>query len=418
MRLGAETTPRLSRRGLLLGAAAAAATAPIWRRAVAADSADQARRAIQAAARYLWSQQADDGGWHSPQYGLMRSGQSLTPFVLCALLEAPESVVVRPAGGVERALEFIRQRVDDAGSLGHADSDFAEYPVYSTAYALVALARAGRDEDAELARRMQAFLGAAQFGSDNGFEDSHPAYGGWGVDMPPAPGISGHMDLAHTRRALEALAAANRRWPAFADFSVNIAQRAERFLAVVQKLPRRPLPPAPTSRGEPTTFEPFDGGFYFSPVVVEANKSERAEGPFPHSHSYATATCDGVLALRAAGARWHDETPGHKFRDDLRLSAAEAWLRRHDDVDYPQGVLHDPARPWGEAIRFYHYAVRGEAYRALEFSNGERARLAAAVAKLQRPDGSFVNTASTLMKEDCPVMCTGLAVMALANALA
>jgi len=410
--------PRLSRRELLLGAAAAAATAPVWRRALAAHSADRARGALQGAADWLWSQQGDDGGWHSPQYGLMRSGQSLTPFVLCALLDTPESIAARPAGGVKRALAFIRQRVDDAGSLGHADPDFTEYPVYSTSYALLAMTRAGSDGDAKLAWRMQEYLGAAQFGPGNGFEESHPAYGGWGVDKPLAPGKPGHMDLAHTRRALEALAAANRRWPAYADFSVNIAQRAAQFLAVVQKLPHlRPKGSNTTQEGA-ASYEPFDGGFYFSPVVVEANKSERQESPFPHSHSYATATCDGILALRAAGARWQDDTPGHKFRDDLRLSAAEAWLRRYDDVDYPQGVLRDPSRPWGEAIRFYHYAVRAEAYRALDFQAAERTRLAAAVVKHRRPDGSFVNRASTLMKEDCPVMCTALAATALAHALA
>src|SRR5579859_1254086 len=43
------------------------------------------------ACRYLWSQQAEDGGWHSRTYGLLRSGQSLTPFVLNALLQVPHN---------------------------------------------------------------------------------------------------------------------------------------------------------------------------------------------------------------------------------------------------------------------------------------------------------------------------------------
>ena len=42
--------------------------------------------ALARAAEYLWSQQSEDGGWHSHTYGLLRSGQSLTPFVLDALL--------------------------------------------------------------------------------------------------------------------------------------------------------------------------------------------------------------------------------------------------------------------------------------------------------------------------------------------
>ena len=52
--------------------------------------------ALAAASKYLWSQQADDGGWHSHTYGLLRSGQSLTPFVLDALLQVPEDVYQPP----------------------------------------------------------------------------------------------------------------------------------------------------------------------------------------------------------------------------------------------------------------------------------------------------------------------------------
>ena len=46
-----------------------------------------ARPPLAKAAGYLWKQQAADGGWHSHTYGLLRSGQALTPFVLGALLE-------------------------------------------------------------------------------------------------------------------------------------------------------------------------------------------------------------------------------------------------------------------------------------------------------------------------------------------
>src|SRR5262245_4588407 len=91
---------------------------------------------LRAACQYLWGQQADDGGWHSKQYGVLRSGQALTPFVLHALLQVPENVCPRPAGGVDRALQFIREHIDEHGALGHTDPDISEYPVYSTAYAI------------------------------------------------------------------------------------------------------------------------------------------------------------------------------------------------------------------------------------------------------------------------------------------
>ncbi|NIP85921.1 MAG: hypothetical protein GTO03_10320, partial [Planctomycetales bacterium] len=77
----------------------------------------------------------------------------------------------------------------------------------------------------------------------------------------------------------------------------------------------------------------YDGGFYFSPVVLAANKG-RTEGsrePAPW-RSYATATCDGLLALLAAGVPVEDE----------RVRSARAWLARHPRVDLPAGVPRAP----------------------------------------------------------------------------
>jgi len=391
----------------------------IWtmgRAAIAGDGA--ARESLQQAAAYLWSQQADDGGWHSPQYGVLKSGQALTPFVLHALLNVPRPVAPRRAGAVTSGVTFIRQHVDDDAALGRDDPELLEYPVYSTAYALQCLTLVANDralltqaptlrhaDYATLRARMATFLSSAQFDEADGFTPSHPAYGGWGFDAPPSPGDPGHMDLAHTRRALQAIAP---------YFGTKIPRkrpdlaRAEQFLRVVQRHPAamaRPveLPGAGIDAGAPA----FDGGFYFSPVVLAANKGPVKDNPAPHWRSYATATCDGILALLAAGVR----------RDDERVTAAVKWLEEHTDVNYPQGVPRDRPEPWGEAIRFYHYAVRAEVYRKLDFPAEERAKLAAAVVRRQRPDGSFVNTASPLMKEDDPLLCTALAVIALANCL-
>ena len=52
------------------------------------------------AAAWLWAQQDADGAWRSRTYGLLRSGQALTPFLLHALLDVPQRACPRPAGGV------------------------------------------------------------------------------------------------------------------------------------------------------------------------------------------------------------------------------------------------------------------------------------------------------------------------------
>src|SRR5258708_6568718 len=71
--------PVISRRAFLLAAAAGAACS----RPPA--NSTPLRRATE----FLWAQQAEDGGFHSKTYGLLKAGQALTPFVLDALLDGP-----------------------------------------------------------------------------------------------------------------------------------------------------------------------------------------------------------------------------------------------------------------------------------------------------------------------------------------
>src|ERR1700682_3369003 len=93
------------------------------------------------ACRYLWSQQAEDGGWHSRTYGLLRSGQSLTPFVLNALLQVPHE---GPAGGFDRAIAFLHRNTNSEGAVGKMDPLLYDYPNYATALTVQALHRAAQ----------------------------------------------------------------------------------------------------------------------------------------------------------------------------------------------------------------------------------------------------------------------------------
>jgi hypothetical protein len=376
-------------------------------------SSDQA---LAKARDYLWSQQREDGSWRSEQYAVMRSGQSLTPFVLHTLLNVPRKGAPKHADDIVRGLDFIRKNVDEDAAIGRTDPDVLEYPVYSTAYSLLCLSQVHDDQllkfQAPILRhakygllrpRMANFLSSAQFGEGNGFTSTNPAYGGWGFDIAKSPGDPGHMDLAHTRRALQAIV------PFFQSMVPRRRpdlERAQRFLAVVQKRPETlDIQPIPEGAHRPKEI-PFDGGFYFSPVVLQANKG-RFDDDGNYWRSYATATCDGILALLAAGVP----------EDDERITAAVAWLKEHTNLDYSQGIPTDYPEPWGDALQFYHYAVRAEVYAALDFPADERRAFAENVAALQRPDGSFVNTASLLMKEDEPLLATALAVVALSHCL-
>src|SRR5229473_7638105 len=88
--------------------------------------------ALRKAASWLWDRQEADGGWHSHVYGLLRSGQALTPFVLDALLEIPESECPQPGEKVDRAISFLRAHTQPNGALGIAERDIPDYPNYAT----------------------------------------------------------------------------------------------------------------------------------------------------------------------------------------------------------------------------------------------------------------------------------------------
>lgn len=326
----------------------------------------------------------------------------MTPFILHALVSAPGGACAPPRDGVSRALAFLRRHVSEEGLIGVADPDVLEYPNYATAYALRCLVRLGSPADRALIQKMRARLVAEQYGPGNGFRESALVFGGWGFGGRRPAGSAGHMDIAHTRRVLEAVREAGTAEAAVFD-------RALVFLRLMQRHPseRRPHPaPLQTSASPPKGLR-FDGGFYFSPAVLDANKGAvLADEQGAFHGSYATATCDGLLALLAAGLPIADE----------RVGAARGWLLGHERLDHPEGVPTDTPQAWGQAVYYYHLAVRAETYAALGLSARLRQRMPLELLPRQRPDGSFRNERNHLMKEDDPLLATALAVIALSGA--
>jgi hypothetical protein len=357
---------RVDRRLFLLTAAAAAACS--WKRE---------RSSLTRAAQYLWAQQAADGGFHSATYGLLRSGQSLTPFVLGALLRVPDATVRAPAGAVDRAIAFIRRQTSVDGAMGVAGGD-VDYPNYATALAVDALVAAQRRLPAVAHRAkagswtpyvapMVAHLRAQQFSEANGWTPEHPAYGGWGmggaIRRPPD---AGHVDLSMTRCVLEALRASG------VDGSDPAMTRARVFLERSQN---------------------HDGGFFFSPVMPALNKAGQSADGFV---SYGTATADGVLALRASGLPDSDD----------RIGRGIAWLDRNHQSDRVPGFdeSESPQTSWRTGLIFYYAAAiaRVRPQRRVQLPD-------------QAADGSFRN-ANGRVKEDDPLIATTFAIQMITRA--
>ena len=315
---------------------------------------------LKKAAEYLWAQQASDGGFHSSTYGLLRSGQSLTPFVVRALLAVPERSVADPGGAMDRAVTFIKANTNADGAIGMMDESAADYPNYATALAISALVRAKRTGYDRVIEPMLKQLRLQQFTEARGWKKEDTPFGGWGMGGPlhsaPDPG---HVDLSMTRHVLEA----------FSDAGVPATDEVFKRALIFLERSQNP-----------------DGGFLFSPVSPELNKA----GP---SGSYGTATADGVLALRAAGVP----------EADPRITKAIAWLRQHHRSDRAPGFEKPDDAAWADGLRFYYAHALSRVLPSLTIDLPQQA-----------DDGSFRNT-SNLVKEDDPLIATALAIYVLAR---
>ena len=343
------------------------------------------RTALQRATAFLWDQQGADGGWHSTQYGLLRSGQSLTGLVLNALLDIPENIAELPRDRMMAATSFLVDHIDDTGAVGRMNDAGPDYPNYATALALKALCRAPMPLRTFTPIALVNCLRRQQFTEENGWTPDDAAYGGWGIGSevrrPPNPG---HVDLSMTRYVIEGLAASGVTAgdPAFEKASVFL-KKCQNFIPGV----------------EPTGHDiaDRDGGFFFSPVVVEGNKAGRSSTGY---RSYGSPTADGVFSLVATG--YSVQNP--------RLRAAADWLASHHT--YETAPDFDDIRI-GKSTRglwFYYAAASTNALRRLGLPL--QPALTPALIERQQEDGSWANQANRV-KEDDPLIATSFAVQAL-----
>ncbi|MBT8401593.1 MAG: hypothetical protein KJO98_14040 [Rhodothermia bacterium] len=354
---------------------------------------------LRSAATFLWSQQSTDGGWHSETHGILKSGHAWTPFTAYYLLQVPDSVHSRPEASVNRALDFIRGSIDERGAVGQADAVIMEYPNYATSYALRVLDRWGDASDTLLVERMQDYLLGQQFTESRGIDSLHRAYGSWGFGETGLPaGAIGHIDLSHTRRVLEALESDDTAPSVFRAAAVN--------LRMLQKHPSESRPQPLAEPGSPAP--PYDGGFYASTTALGTNKGgSRDVAGSTYFASYATTTCDGILALLAAGVSPTDE----------RVATALQWLIENDSLETVGGIPASAPGEWEHVMFYYHLLVRSEVYAALEVGGDWKRRMQMLLAAGQRPDGSFSNPLGAPNKEDDPILATTMAVGTLLNTL-
>ena len=146
-----------------------------------------------------------------------------------------------------------------------------------------------------------------------------------------------------------------------------------------------------------------DGGFYYA--VTEEGESPAEKSAEGGLRSYGSMTYAGLKSMLHAGVK----------RDDPRVKAATAWLRKHYDLTSNPGM--------GDAGLYYYYHLMSKALDAFgekQFVDNSgaahdwRTDMTAEIAKRQQPDGSWVNTNSRWLESDRNLV-TAFALLALSH---
>jgi hypothetical protein len=323
------------------------------------------------AADFLRAQQSADGAWRSQRYGPLREGDALTPLVLWSVPELGGS-----------GLRWLRRLT---ARIAASDEPWTEltYPLFTAAYAARALAAADDKPGAAVWREL---LDRLRIRPELGWPAAAAACGAWGdAPSPPrlAPGLETVPEmlapnLSATVLALQAGAA---------------GAPARRFVEQCQNFPE-------------------DGGFFFTPgdpVRNKAGAAGRDGAGVERYHSYGSTTCDGVLALHAAGVSV----------DAPRRQAAMVWLQRHGRGGAHPGAWPDGRVNASEGLRYYYAQSYAEVLRLAMtvpklrgWARGQQHALRADLLARQQPDGSWVNEYDGSFEDD-PVIATAFAARAL-----
>jgi len=333
-------------------------------------------RSVTKAIAYLRQAQAEDGSWSA------RRNVGITGLVVTGLLATGKVTPDDPM--IRRALGYIEKLVSSRD--GHIAGSAGQLRNYITAVNAMALAAANQGgKYDEVLKAAAHFMIGLQWDEQDGAAPSDPRYGGFGYDGKSRP------DLSNTSFALEALRASGVK----ADDPA--LKRAAIYLSRCQDLKGEHQDQNwPEMRN--------DGSFGY--VVPGARPESRSGGPVT-AGGYASMTYAGIKSMIYAGVD----------KNDRRVQEALNWIRKNYSVEknagQPKGREHSGL--------FYSYHTMSKALTVIGWDTVEdaqgvkhhwRQELTLQLAKVQQPDGSWVNAEDRFMEGD-PNLVTGFALMAL-----
>ena len=335
------------------------------------------QQVVDRAVNYLKSKQNPDGSWSREQ------SIGITGVITTGLLKCGVAADEKPAAD---GLKYVESLVNPkTGHIAGMDPSIG-LQNYVTSVNMMALVAADRDDRYKsVLGNSTKFLKGLQWDDSEGKGTDSDYYGGAGYDSKSRP------DMSNTQFFLEALHDAG------VPASDPSMKKALVFVSRCQNLKSE-------HNTAPWAGKINDGSFIYSSAAGGQTKSENADGAMI---GYGSMTYAGIKSMIYAGVT----------KDDERVKTALQWIRNHYTVEANPGM---PPQQDQRGL-YYYYHTMGKTLDLL----GEdkvidkegkthywRNDLFEALAKRQRPDGSWTNENDRWMEGD-PNLVTGYALMAL-----
>lgn len=343
--------------------------------AFAAPTKQDVKALVDPAIKFLTSKQNEDGSLF-PKGG----GPGITALAIAGILRngyGPETPLVA------KGLKYLEGNIKPDGGV------YAQgLATYTTCLAIVAFkeSNAGGKYD-KIIDNASKFVRTLQYGE--GIDQKDVRFGGAGYGKP---GGRDRPDLSNTQFLVEALVTSG------AKKDDPAVQKALTFISRSQNLPGE-------FNDQPYAAKTTDddkGGFVYNPTDANNEKSDKRT-PAGGLRSEGGMTYAGLKSFLYAGVS----------KDDVRVKAATAWIKRHYTLSENPGQ--------GQAGLFYYFVTFAKAMDALgeePFVDAKgtkhewRSELLAELKKRQKADGSWINDNGAFL-ENVPELATAFAVLAL-----
>jgi squalene-hopene/tetraprenyl-beta-curcumene cyclase len=330
---------------------------------------------------YLKEHQGPDGAWSEDK------SPGVTGIALTGMLQTGKVTAKDPAA--EKALKYIESLINrKEGHIAGKDPK-VQLKNYVTCVNVMALQAADRDSYKQVVDDAVKFLKNLQWDEGEGKDPKDDFYGGAGYDSKSRP------DLSNTQFFIDSLVAAGvpKDDPALKKAMIFV-KRCQNYKG--------------EGSDQPWQSKIDDGSFIYSPAAGGQTKSQDQPGPDGSLPGYGSMTYAGIKSMIYCGAT----------KDDPRVKRAYEWIQKNYSIEKNPG-MPDVRAKWG-LFYYYHTMAKtldvmgvDEVQDASGNKHDWRADITAALAKLQKPDGSWVNDAHWM--ESDPNLITGYALMALSH---